>query len=134
MKLVRYGLLYLLILAAAVVSAQTKGQGKPGKEIRLFNGVDFCGWTYFLSDPNLKMSAVWSIDGDEGAIVCKGEPAGYLRTVADFTNYVLKLEWRWSPVTKRAGNSGVLLRMAGEDRIWPKSIEAQLQHGNAGDF
>ena len=26
------------------------------------------------------------------------------------------------------GNSGVLLRMTGADKVWPKSIEAQLQH------
>ena len=32
------------------------------------------------------------------------------------------------------GRSGVLLRMTGADKVWPKSIEAQLMHGNAGDF
>jgi len=128
--------LAFLVLATACISAQEriKIQGKPGKEIELFNGKDFCGWTYFLADPKLKMEDVWSIDGDEGIIICKGEPAGYIRTVANFTNYILKLEWRWSPVKKQAGNSGVLLRMVGPDKIWPKSYEAQLQSGNAGDF
>jgi hypothetical protein len=54
--------------------------------------------------------------------------------VADFTNYILKLEWRWAPEDKGWRNSGVLLRMRGEDKIWPKSIEAQLMSGSAGDF
>ena len=28
----------------------------------------------------------------------------------------------------------MLLRVIGEDRVWPKSVEAQLHSGNAGDF
>jgi hypothetical protein len=44
---------------------------------------------------------------------------------------MLTLEWRFPA---KPGNGGVLLRMVGEDKVWPKSIEAQLQHENAGDF
>ncbi|TAH39522.1 MAG: DUF1080 domain-containing protein [Planctomycetota bacterium] len=104
---------------------------EPGKEVALFNGKDLAGWTYFLLD-NGKMADVWSVQ--DGVIVCKGKPAGYIRTVDDFTNFVLKLEWRWSPVTKQEGNSGVLFRMQGPDKVWPRSIEAQLMGQNAGDF
>src|SRR5690606_502437 len=35
---------------------------------------------------------------------------------------------------KGAGNSGVLMRLIGEDKVWPRSIEAQLMSGQAGDF
>lgn len=124
----------LLLLTAATVAQKVKIDGKLGKEILLFNGKDFYGWTYFLADPNVKMEDVWSIDGDRGILICKGRPAGYIRTVADFTNYILKLEWRWAPEDKGGRNSGVLLRMVGPDKIWPKSIEAQLMSGSAGDF
>lgn len=103
----------------------------PG-EIKLFNGKDLTGWTAFLLDDG-KMEDVWSVD-DEGVLICKGNPVGYIRTEADYTNYVLKLEWRFNPVTKQAGNSGVLLRMIEEDKVWPRSVEAQLHSGNAGDF
>jgi hypothetical protein len=41
--------------------------------------------------------------------------------------------WAWHPA-KGAGNSGVLMRMVGEDNVWPRCVEAQLQSGNAGDF
>ena len=30
--------------------------------------------------------------------------------------------------------AGVLVRMVGDDKVWPKSVEAQLQSGSAGDF
>ena len=72
-------------------------------------------------------------------VQCRGvyqlrQPVGYLRTTDEFANYVLRLQWRFDPVTKKAGNSGVLLRMVGEDTVWPRSVEAQLHSGNAGDF
>jgi hypothetical protein len=102
----------------------------PG-EVRLFNGKDLTGLQACLPEGG-KMEDVWSVA--DGVLVCKGQPVGYIRTTADYTNYVLKLEWRFNPVTKQAGNSGVLLRLNGPDKVWPRSVEAQLQSGNAGDF
>jgi hypothetical protein len=101
-------------------------------EFELFNGRDLTGWTAHLRD-GAQASDVWSVT-DEGVLACKGNPIGYLRTEADYTNFLLTLEWRFDPVTRQAGNSGVLVRMVGEDKVWPRSIEAQLQSGSAGDF
>lgn len=72
----------------------------------------------------------WSWDED-GTYVCAGKPAGYLYTTNEFKNFILRLDWRWPA---KPGNSGVLMRMTGPHRVWPRSIEAQLMHGNAGDF
>jgi hypothetical protein len=108
--------------------------GAAGKEVLVFNGKDFSGWTFFLEDPKLKLEDVWSVKPKEGIIVCKGKPNGYIRTVKDYTNFILKFQWRWSPVTKQAGNSGALLRVTGADKIWPRMVEAQLMSGQAGDF
>lgn len=106
------------------------GAALPG-EVRLFNGQDLRGWKACLPE-GARMGDVWSVQ--DGILICKGQPQGYLRTEADYKNYVLKLEWRFNPVTKQAGNSGVLLRITGPDKVWPKCIEAQLESGNAGDF
>jgi len=100
-------------------------------EFRLFDGKSLAGWTWVCPD-GADVKSVWSVD--EGILVCKGTPAGYIRTEKEYTNFVLRLEWRFSPVTKKAGNSGVLLRITGEDKVWPACLEAQLQSGNAGDF
>lgn len=98
---------------------------------RIFDGCCLSGWTgYFRED--VKAYDVFEVTEDE-QMICKGQPIGYLRTVDDFTNYVLRVRWRFDPA-KGAGNSGVLLRMVGEDTVWPKSIEAQLHSGAAGDF
>lgn len=126
--------------ALAVCHATGRADEPPARlkpkasEIRLFNGKDLTGWTFHLSKPDAKQEDVWSVDAPTGVLVCKGQPAGYIRTTTDHTNYVLKLEWRFSPVTKKPGNSGVLLRLVGPDKVWPRSVEAQLQSGSAGDF
>jgi hypothetical protein len=99
----------------------------------LFNGRDFEGWTFSQIDPAVKPEAVWSVV--DGVVVCKGRPPGVMRTVREFENYELTLEWRWAPGGK-PGNSGVLIHCSKprEIFIWPKSVEVQLGHGNAGDF
>lgn len=100
--------------------------------IALFNGQDLAGWTWIGSSES-KLESVWTV-GADGVLACKGQPAGYIRTTADYTNYVLELDWRWDPKAGGNRNSGVLLRMIEEDGVWPKSLEAQLQDGSAGDF
>ncbi len=102
-----------------------------GQERELFDGESFAGWTQHLSDPGVARDDVWSIE--EGVLTCTGRPAGYLRTQETFESFQLVVEWRFDP-EKGAGNSGVLLRMVGADKVWPRSIEAQLQHRNAGDI
>ena len=104
--------------------------------LALFDGESLSGWTTFLKpredgsapDP----SDIWSVDG--GILACNGSHPGYVRTEAEFADFVLRLEWRWDGRDQRGGNSGLLLRCQGEDKVWPKSLEVQLQTGSAGDF
>ena len=91
---------------------------------RPFNGLDLNDWT--LSSEKLKDT--WSVK--DGLMINKGKPRGYIRTKADFTNYILRLQFRH----QGKGNGGVLLRMVGPDKVWPRSIEAQGQFGSAGDI
>jgi 3-keto-disaccharide hydrolase len=95
-----------------------------GKAVQLFNGKDLDGWTF--SSENVK--AAWSVK--DGILVDEGNPGGYIRTMKDYTNYVLRMQLRH---TSR-GNGGVLLRMVGPDKVWPRSIEAQGQSDAKGDI
>ncbi len=101
---------------------------EPAKTVQLFNGKDLSGWTAVSSDPNTKTEDVWSVV--DGNIHCVGHPAGYLRTDQDFTAFKLKLQWR----TLKKGNSGCLIRVQPPDKVWPKSIECQLNTNEAGDI
>lgn len=87
-------------------------------------------WMAFSETEATQLEDVWTITPE--SIVCKGAPRGYLRTEQDFTDFVLQFDWRWPQ--DRPGKGGVLLRMTGSDKIWPKSLEAQINAGDAGDF
>lgn len=95
-----------------------------GKAVRLFNGTDLTGWT-FSSDALKNTFAV-----KDGTMTVTGRPAGYIRTKKDYTNYVVRLQMRHI----KPGNSGLLVRMTGPDKVWPKSIEAQGMSGSMGDI
>jgi len=99
--------------------------------IALFNRENLAGWSHVLVE-DIAIESVWSVV--DGVIVCKGEPLGYLHTDASYQDYTLSFEWRWAPGAE-PGNSGVLLRIAGEpETFMPKCVEAQLKHGSAGDI
>jgi hypothetical protein len=100
----------------------------------LFDGKSFDGWYFTLrankdgSKPDPKLT--WSIV--DGYIRCTGKPNGCMVTQKEYGDYILKLKWRF-PAGSKGGNSGVLLHVQ-DDEIWPTSVEAQLQAGQAGDF
>ena len=100
------------------------------RSVPLFNGKDLSGWSYYLVEPGVGMEDVWSVE--DGILVCKGKPLGYLHTTAEYASFALVVEWRWAPGTE-PGNSGVLLRINGEPRAVPRCYEAQLKSGDAGD-
>jgi hypothetical protein len=120
----------LLILALAALPGRL-GAGDEAQAVPLFNGRDLSGWGAYLADSEVGMDDVWSVQ--DGVLVCKGEPLGYLHTTDDYASFELVVEWRWAPGTE-PGNSGVLLRINGEPRTIPRGYEAQLQSGNAGDL
>jgi hypothetical protein len=97
----------------------------------LFNGVNLDGWNAFLVEPDVEKEDVWSVQ--DGVLICKGEPLGYLYTETKHESFRLIVEWRWAPGTE-PGNSGVLMRISGEPKGIPRSIEAQLKGGSAGDL
>jgi len=108
-----------------------------GREIELFapdpasGAVALDGCEFYSEDPDAGLGDVWSVDGE--VVVCKGTPKGYIATRDKYADFVLRLEWRWPPGGK-PGNGGVLLRTTGPDKLWPKSLEAQLNYPDAGDF
>ena len=124
-RVITLALALSLTFALAAIAAQHEGDAK---EVKLFNGKNLKGWTVHLKDPDADPKEVFQVK--DGAIWSKGDPFGYIRTNKKFANYKLTLEWRWP---EKPTNSGVLLRMSGEDKIWPLCLEAQLKHERAGD-
>jgi len=127
------GFLALLAFASdeEVPKAPDDSDARAGR--LLFNGRDFEGWTFDVISSRVEPAEIWTVE--DGMIVCKGRPLSVVRTVEEFSDYELALEWRW-PAEGRPGNSGVLVHASTprERSVWPKSLEVQLAHGHAGDF
>ncbi len=130
--MMKYTLVPSFIAAALLASCSPEAElGEPKGPLTLFNGENLDGWSYVLVE-DVPMENVWSVV--DGAIVCKGEPLGYLQTTNAYQDFTLTFEWRWAPGGE-PGNSGVLLRIASEpETFMPKCVEAQLKHGSAGDI
>lgn len=130
----------VLFLSAMAQGATAEAAIAPATQIDLFNGKDLSNWVPVVRAGETADPGTWAVAG--GVIKCTGAPAGYIRTAGSYKNYKLTLEWRWSgpnlPADSqgrpRNRNSGVLLHASGPDTVWPRSIEAQLQQTNAGDF
>ncbi|HWA28306.1 MAG TPA: DUF1080 domain-containing protein [Lacunisphaera sp.] len=116
-------LLSASLLPAAEPSAPLVKDTKP---IALFNGHDLGGLEIFTEKPS---GPGWLVE--DGVLRCVSTAKGYLRTTKAYSDYHLRLEWRWP---EKPGNSGVLINITGPDAVWPKCFECQLANGRAGDF
>lgn len=118
----------MFIYLALLVQVMTAGEPRA-----LFNGKDLSGWTFDVIDGKTKPEEIWSVK--DGVLICKGRPPAVMRTLEEFADYELTIEWRWAPGGK-SPNSGVLVHASKprEMHVWPKSIEVQLRSGDAGDF
>jgi len=99
------------------------------KKQPLFNGKNLKGWTIYVGDPKVNPEKFFYVK--DGMIETVGVPAGYLRTKKEYSNYRLHVEWCYP---EKPTNSGILLHTNGPDKIWITHYQAQLKHGNAGDF
>jgi hypothetical protein len=100
----------------------------------LFNGKDLSGWHIDVpkmdNDPSVKSPFLVR----KGMLVSMGEPNGHIITDATYSNYRLEVEYRFAG---KPGNCGVLVHASTPRalyKMFPKSIEVQMMHENAGDF
>ena len=99
------------------------------KKESLFNGENLDGWTIFVDETIISPEDFFYVN--DGMIECVGVPMGYLRTVKEYADYHLHIEWRYP---EEPTNSGVFLHTSGPDLIWPAHYQGQLKYQNAGDF
>jgi hypothetical protein len=100
----------------------------------LFNGKDLTGWHADVpaADTNVRLRSPFLVRN--GVLVSLGEPRGHLITDSSYRDYRLEIEYRFPAAP---GNAGVLVHASTPRALYgmfPRSIEVQLQHENAGDF
>jgi len=124
-------LIIVSLAAAATLSCATLS-GKRSQS--LFNGKDLAGWHVDVpkmdNDPAVKSPFIVR----EGLLVSLGTPNGHLITDAVYQNYRLEAQYRFAA---KPGNCGILIHASTPRslyKMFPKSIEVQMNHLNAGDF
>ena len=116
-----------IALAAATASAQEQGF------VKLFNGRNMDDFALVGVTP-----ATFKVEN--GVIMVSGQPNGYFATKKAYRNYVLKFDWKYvRPAGLQndadfPGNSGLLVHIAGEHKVWPKCVEVQLMNKDAGNI
>jgi hypothetical protein len=113
---------------------QPAGKTDSGKAKSLFNGKDLTGWHVDVPhlDKNPKADPTFIVRN--GMLVSLGQPQGHLITDAKYKNFRLKVEYRFAG---KPGNCGVLVHASTPRalyKMFPKSIECQMNHKHAGDF
>ena len=124
-----------LVIVSIAVAGTLSCQTWPGrKSVSLFNGKDLTGWQIDVpkmdNDPNLEGPFIVR----DGMLVSLGNPRGHLITDAVYSNYRLEVEYRFAG---KPGNCGVLAHASTPRalyKMFPKSIEVQMNHQHAGDF
>jgi hypothetical protein len=106
----------------------------PDKVVPLFNGKDLTGWEADVPARDTNKAAPESFEVRNGMLVSLGKPEGHLLTTKTYRDYRLEIEYRFPG---KAGNCGVLVhasRPRALYKMFPQSIEVQMQSGHAGDF
>lgn len=122
--------LFLLLVATVILNASlTFAQQKS-----LFDGKSLTGWHADVpardKNPNIEPSFIVR----NGLLVSMGDPRGHLITDSIYKDYRLEVEYRFAG---KPGNCGVLVHASTPRALYdmfPKSMEVQMQHLDAGDF
>jgi len=122
------------ILSLLVIGLILLPYGILAQSKNLFNGKDLKGWHSDIPDmdKDTKLKSPFLVRN--GLLVSLGEPGGHLITDAEHENYRLDVQYRFAG---KPGNCGILVHASTPRALYamfPKSIEVQLMHENAGDF
>lgn len=122
------------VAAQAAESIAKALKDKKSSSRSLFNGKDLTGWHIDAPslDDNPKGTKPFIVR--EGKLVSLGLPRGHLISDEKFANYRLEVEYRFAG---KPGNCGVLVHASKPRmlyKMFPQSVEVQMNHKHAGDF
>ncbi|MEN8115373.1 MAG: DUF1080 domain-containing protein [Bacteroidota bacterium] len=122
--------IFLLTVTIIIFSCQPK----QSETQCLFNGTDLNGWHVDVPAMDNNPDTLNPFIVRDSFLVSLGTPAGHLITDSVFQDYRLVAEYRFAA---EPGNCGVLVHASTPRalyKMFPKSLEVQMMHQNAGDF
>lgn len=111
--------------------------------IPIFDGKTLDGWEIWHRHED-KDQDLFTV-ADEMIHVYADQQDGSEQTFAglvskdEFSRYVLTLEYKWGekkfkPRHEAVRDAGILFHVHGSEKIWPSSVECQVQEGDTGDI
>lgn len=128
-----------LLWSVAMAVGQTPDIPKHGRGQKLFDGRDLKGFDTFLTKEGLNSDPDHVFQVENGVVHVSGTEMGYIITKKEYSNYYLRAEFKWGEGTfgsrlGQARDSGILYNIQGPNKVWPRSIEFQINEGCTGDF
>lgn len=120
----------VLLLAASLTAAPVALPQSPS----LFNGENLEGWHIDVPDMDNDPTVRSPFIIRDGMLVSLASPGGHIITDAVHENYRLEIDYRFAA---EPGNCGALVHVSTPRALYgmfPKAIESQMMHTNAGDF
>ena len=144
---------FAAVFLCAVLLLDPRARGEVDGGVRnqagwepLFNGKDLSGWYSFLQQHGNGADPDQVVTVDGGMIhlykhAPQGGPVvmGYIATENEYENYHLRLEYKWGdktfePRLALPRDAGIYYHIVGEDAVWPKSLQYQIQVDDVGDL
>ncbi len=110
----------------------------------IFNGRDLTGWFVHVSGQEKNIDPHKVVGVTDGMIHMYGtaeqgskQPIAVVCTEKDFSDYDLRFEYKWgtkkfAPRVDKIRDAGLLYHCY-DERVWPSSVECQIQEGDVGD-
>jgi hypothetical protein len=133
----------LLLLAGVAGSALAWSQAreipKHGPAEVLFDGKDLSHFDIVMKSTGLNSDPGHVFQVEKGVVHVSGKEFGYFVTKQEYKNYYLRAEFKWgegtfAPRAGQARDSGILFNIQGPAKVWPRSVEFQINEGCTGDF
>ena len=126
-------------LAARPVHASSVKVPPHKAGVVLFDGRGLDNFDTFLKNEGLNSDPNHVFQLENGVIHISGKEYGYLVTKQPYKDFYLRAEFKWGDGTYmdregKARDSGILYNIQGEQKVWPRSVEFQIQEGCTGDF
>jgi 3-keto-disaccharide hydrolase len=133
------GLVLFFCVFAGSAIAQATDIPAHGSAIVLFDGRDLDQFDTFLPNAGLNSDPNHVFTVEDGFVHVSGTEFGYFITKQEYKNYYLRAEFKWgegtfAPRQGQARDSGILYNIQGSNKVWPRSIEFQINEGCTGDF
>ncbi|RYD32767.1 MAG: DUF1080 domain-containing protein, partial [Verrucomicrobiaceae bacterium] len=112
----------------------------------LFNGNDLTGWTTVLQDKKPGEDPDHFVQVRDGAIHMYADtdpavkvPFGVIVHEKTFSRFHMSVEYRWAtkkfdPRKNDIRDAGLLYHASNTGKVWPDSVEYQIQEGDSGDI